>query len=160
MAARIYLFVLIFSLDVLAYDETELQPFVTDYCTAYAEGTSSNPNQWKHCCVEHDLYFWAGGSMQDRKLADINLRDCVAETGAIVQSQLIYAAVTIGGQSPIRFKTKQWGHAWPGRVRYQSLTEKETAAAIHYIDEIHHSDISNRLKDTFKLNLHSRLDRP
>jgi hypothetical protein len=140
-----------------AQSDLSLKPFVTDYCTAYAEGTRAQPNLWKHCCEEHDLYFWAGGSLEDRKTTDLRLRACVEKTGAKTQAALIYAAVSIGGSSPIRFKTKQWGNSWIDRKRYLSLSETETATIIQYL-ETHNFELSVERKQSFKEQLHSRLD--
>jgi len=148
---------LLSSLQSWARSQTQLKPFVTDYCTAYVEGTREQPNLWKHCCEEHDLYFWAGGSLEDRKTSDLRLKSCVEKTGARTQAVLIYTAVSIGGSSPIRFKTKQWGHAWEGRQRYVSLTEDETSKIINHLD-IHNQEMSADLKQSLKEQLNSRLD--
>ena len=79
------------------------------------------------------------------------------KTGAKTQAALIYAAVSIGGSSPIRFKTKQWGNSWIDRKRYLSLSETETAAIIQYL-ETHNVELSVERKQSFKEQLHSRLD--
>lgn len=134
-----------------------LKPFLTDYCTAYTEGTREQPDLWKHCCVEHDLYFWAGGSQEDRKKTDFRLKSCVEATGAVTQANLIYLAVSLGGSSPIRFRTKQWGHAWEFRSRYLSLNENETALVLQYIETLS-GDVTPELKQSFKEQLNSRLD--
>lgn len=151
------LFTLLFSTQSFAISDNALKPFVTDYCTAYTEGTRAQPNLWKHCCEEHDLYFWAGGSIDDRKATDLRLKACVEKTGAKLQATLIYTAVTIGGKSPIRFKTKEWGHAWENRQRYISLNELETSKVIHHL-ETHNTDLSPSLTQSFKEQLNSRMD--
>jgi hypothetical protein len=158
MKTWILFFLLATTLSSFSNASETLKPFLTDYCTAYPEGTLKNPDQWKHCCVEHDLFFWAGGSVEDRKMTDLRLKKCVEDSGAPIQARLIYAAVSIGGQSPIRFKTKEWGHAWEGRVRYQSLSEKETGAAINYIELLESQDLPAALKQSFKETLNTRLD--
>lgn len=158
MKTWILFFLLATTLSSVSNASDTLKPFLTDYCTAYPEGTRERPDQWKHCCVEHDLFFWAGGSMEDRKRTDLRLKECVERAGAPVQARLIYAAVSIGGKSPVRFKTKEWGHAWPGRIRYQSLSEEETAAAINYIELLQSEDLPSELKQTFKETLNLRLD--
>lgn len=158
MKTRILLFIFAATFSSFSNARATLKPFITDYCTAYAEGTRESPDQWKHCCVEHDLYFWAGGSLVDRKQTDLRLKNCVEDAGAPVQARLIYAAVTIGGQSPIRFRTKEWGHAWAGRVRYQSLSEQETSMLINYIELLDSQDVPSALKQSFKEILNNRLD--
>jgi hypothetical protein len=107
--------------------------------------------------VEHDLYFWSGGSLDDKKATDLRLKECVKKTGANIQAVLIYTAVVIGGHSPVHIKAKQWGNTWENRPRYLSLTETETSEAIKYLDT-HHSDLPSQLKQDFKEQLNSRLD--
>lgn len=141
---------------VYAFAGQTLKPFLTDYCTAYTEGTREQPELWKHCCIEHDLFFWAGGSLEDRKAADLNLKTCVEKTGAVSQARLIYLAVSLGGNSPIRFKTKEWGHAWEKRERYLRLTEAETATVLQNIEVS--NQLNSELKQSFKEQLNSRLD--
>lgn len=141
----------------IAQDNGNLKPFLTDYCTGYAEGTREKPDLWKHCCVEHDLYFWAGGSRDDRKQTDLRLKHCVEATGEMEVARLIYAAVTIGGASPIRFKTKEWGHAFEKRERYLALTTQETALVIEHLEH-QSTELSTELKNSFYEQLNSRLD--
>jgi hypothetical protein len=131
--------------------------FTTDFCTAYPEGTLSRPYLWRHCCIEHDLFFWAGGSLDDRKKTDLELKACVEKTGESLQAKLIYIAVTVGGKSPLRFKSRQWGNAWTGRTRYESLSESETYALLETLEreDLH---VSTELKQSFRERLLSRLD--
>lgn len=145
------------SLNCLANPVTPVKPFVTDYCTLYVEGTRAQPNLWRHCCVEHDLYFWAGGSLEDKKATDLRLKSCVEKTGATTQAALIYAGVVIGGRSPIRIKSKQWGNTWGDRPRYLTLTEIETGSVVHYLEN-NNFELSADLKQSFKEQLNSRLD--
>ena len=153
----IFIFILFSSLTSLTQAAPTLKPFVTDYCTLFVEGTRQQPNLWRHCCEEHDLYFWAGGSIEDKKASDQRLKACVKSAGASTQAVLIYTAVVIGGHSPIHIKAKQWGNTWENRPRYLTLTESETAQAIQYL-ETHNSDLSPKLKQSFKEQLNSRLD--
>jgi hypothetical protein len=155
---KLILLLSLFTLNTWAQTEANLKPFVTDYCTLYVEGTRAQPNLWRHCCLEHDLYFWSGGSLEDKKRSDLGLKECVAKTGATTQAVLIYAAVVIGGHSPVHIKAKEWGNAWGGgRTRYLSLTESETAQAIDHI-ETNYPDLSPELKQSYTEQLNSRLD--
>lgn len=152
------IFILLFiSFPCLAVVEADPKPFVTDYCTLYVEGTRAQPNLWRHCCLEHDLYCWAGGSLDDKNVSDLKLKACVQMTGARTQAILIYAAVVIGGHSPIHIKSKQWGNTWENRPRYLSLTESETSKVIYHL-ESNYPDLSSELKQSFKEQLNSRLD--
>lgn len=151
------LLVSLISFKTYANSTQPLKPFLTDYCTAYPEGTRDQPDLWKHCCIEHDLYFWAGGSRDDRKETDLRLKTCVEATGEVEIARLIYAAVTIGGASPIRFKTKEWGHAFEGRERYLSLSVDETTMVMNQLDQ-QETELTSEMKNNFYEQLNSRLD--
>jgi hypothetical protein len=101
------------------------RPFVTDGCTDFVNGTSEKPELWLHCCVAHDLYFWAGGTRAARDQADLDLRDCVRATGAKTAAELMYLGVRLGSHSPSKHKGMQWGNAWPDRPAYRRLTPEE-----------------------------------
>src|SRR5665647_529188 len=103
----------------------EIKPFTTDYCTGYFEGTRSHPGLWKDCCLEHDLYFWAGGSSQERNQADKRLRACVADKGTPIHARLIYWGVKLGSKSPIKIKGKHWGNGLSDSPTYLSLTPEQ-----------------------------------
>src|SRR5687767_10446939 len=40
----------------------EVAAFPTDGCSAFPDGTLSDATLWQHCCVEHDLAYYAGGN--------------------------------------------------------------------------------------------------
>jgi hypothetical protein len=152
------LFLTLFSLPSWSNSQSGLVPFETDFCTSYPEGTLRHPDQWKHCCIEHDLYFWAGGSSQDREKTDLRLRSCIESTGAKFQAKLMYYAVKIGGMSPVRFKSKQLGNAWgSSRSRYEKLNEQETFLILHDL-EWENDSIPLPMKQSFKLQLLGRLE--
>lgn len=89
----------------------ELQrAFVTDYCTAWLEGVGQY--DWSHCCVEHDLYLWAGGKKEHAKLAHKRLRGCVAEASTQFYGDIMYFGIVLGSFSPIKLPDKKWGNAW------------------------------------------------
>lgn len=109
-----------------ALDSPLLRPFETDYCTGFPEGTRSNPDLWKHCCIEHDLHFWAGGSIQARRRADRRIKECITEAGAPGIGKLMYLGIRLGALSPFKIKKKKWGNAWvDGRGDRHSLTEAD-----------------------------------
>ncbi len=101
------------------------RPFTTDFCTGYFDGTLDRPGLWEDCCVTHDLYLWAGGTQQDRTLADLDLKLCVKEKGAPTHSVLMWLGVRIGNLSPIKLDGKHWGNAWGDEVRKTKLSERE-----------------------------------
>jgi hypothetical protein len=147
---------LFITLEVSA-SESQLTSFETDYCTNYKEGTRKFPDLWKHCCLIHDMYFWAGGSKQDRFDSDLELRSCIEETGAYGQARVMYYAVRAGSYSPIKFPKKKWNHGWKDRATFQKLTtadidmlEQEINSAYEYI--------SPSIKLHFINQLRSRLE--
>lgn len=154
---KLFFFLALISFNAWSQTGPALKPFVTDYCTMYVEGTRAQPNLWRHCCVEHDLYFWAGGSLDEKKATDLRLKSCVEKTGAATQAVLIYTAVVIGGHSPVHIKGKQWGNTWENRPRYLTLTESESAQAIYYLGN-HNFELPPELKQSFIEQLNSRLD--
>ena len=102
--------------------EENLHPFETDYCTNYPEGTRNQPELWKHCCLLHDMKFWAGGNKQNRYDSDVELKTCIEETGAVHIAKLMYLAVRSGSYSPVKYPDKKWNNGWRERPDYQSLT--------------------------------------
>lgn len=153
----ILIFVIIFISFYSLANESKLSSFETDFCTNYREGTSANPSLWKHCCLIHDMYFWAGGNKQDRYDADLELKSCIASTGARRTAQLMYLAVRAGSYSPVKYPKRKWNNGWGDRGNYQSLTQDD-------IEKIEtelfdgYDYISNEIKIYFINALRSRLE--
>jgi hypothetical protein len=153
-------FFLLISVVLLAapvFAQESLSPFDTDYCTNYPEGTRSRPELWKHCCLYHDLAFWAGGNKQNRYDADRELKSCIQEAGAPVIAQMMYLGVRAGSYSPLKYPEKKWNNGWRERVTYRSLTVED-------IDRIEaelmssYDFISPELKNDFIHKLRLRLE--
>ena len=107
----------------------DLDPFTTDGCSAFPDGTTEQQQLWHNCCVVHDLAYWQGGSRLDRKEADQALEDCVANVGEPMIANLMLAGVTVGGTPylPTRFR---WGYGWPYLRGYKVLSVEE-------VEEVH-----------------------
>lgn len=152
---KIFALTLFLSFSFSAIAQETLTEFRTDYCTNYKEGTRQEPELWKHCCLLHDLFFWAGGTKSDRYSADLDLRTCVEETGAYQQAKLIYYAVRLGSYSPVKFPDKKWNNGWKKRSDFQALTPED-------IDQVEseilsgYDFISFDIKDKFLFKLRSR----
>ena len=135
----------------------DVRPFKTDFCTNFAEGTRDEPALWKHCCLVHDMFFWAGGSKADRDIADLDLRSCITKTGATQIANLMYLGVRAGSLSPIKYPDKQWNNGWKERPTFQALTSKD-------IDKVEaeistgYDFISQNIKKYFIDQLRSRLE--
>ncbi|WP_370980861.1 FAD-binding oxidoreductase [Agaribacterium sp. ZY112] len=116
-----------------------LQPFSSDGCSAFPDGTFAQKQLWLRCCTEHDLAYWQGGSYAQRAQADAELRLCVAEVGEPEIAMLMLAGVRVGGSPyfPTQFR---WAYGWPYGRFYQALTDAEKEQV-------------NRLKPTLPLAL-------
>lgn len=102
----------------------QLQPFTTDGCSAFPNGTFLQNSLWLECCTAHDVAYWKGGSFSARKKADEALRECVAAVGEPFVAGLMLMGVRVGG-SPFLPTTFRWGYGWPYPRAYQSLTAEE-----------------------------------
>lgn len=155
---KVLLIVSILTLYLISFaNASSLSSFATDYCTNYPEGTRRDPEQWKDCCLMHDMYFWAGGSKQDRYNSDQELRRCVEETGAYNRARLIYYAVRAGSYSPVKYPDKKWNNGWRERPDFQSLTSEDMDVIENELSS-GYDFISFEIKEKFMMNLRSRLD--
>lgn len=102
----------------------QLKPFTSDGCSAFPDGTFEQNTLWLSCCVSHDLAYWQGGTFQQRKDADIALKECVAKVGEKQIANLMLAGVRVGG-SPFFPTTFRWGYGWPYPKLYGQLSKKE-----------------------------------
>lgn len=145
---------ILFVVSISAFAES-LTAFKTDYCTNYPEGTRESPELWKNCCLEHDMYFWAGGTRAERDEADLQLRSCVEKKAGTSQANIMYYAIRAGSLSPVKFPDKKWNNGWREREDYAQLSEED-------IDRIEaeilsgYSFIPVSLKDNFILQLRQR----
>jgi hypothetical protein len=146
---------LLLPLNSLFASDVKLKPFVTDFCTNYPEGTKEEPDLWKHCCLIHDLYFWAGGSKEDRTNADKELKECIEATGATQIARLVYLAVRAGSYSPIKYPDKKWSNGWTDRQDFGPLSFEELQFIENEIQS-GYEDISSAYKQHFLLQLRSR----
>ena len=79
--------------------------FKSDGCSCWPDG------DWVDCCVKHDLIYWMGGTREERKIADLELKKCISEKGYPVIARIMYIGVRIGGVwwLPTPFR---WGFGW------------------------------------------------
>ncbi len=86
--------------------EVPPNPFTTDGCSIWPDST------WVDCCVEHDFRYWCGGTWEERRRADRELRECV-EQHAPMWATPMYLGVRLGGApwNPVPWR---WGYGWGG----------------------------------------------
>ena len=102
----------------------DLQPFTSDGCSSFPDGTLAQKELWLSCCTEHDYAYWKGGTFQERLESDRALELCVAEVGEPAIALLMLAGVRVGGTPylPTKFR---WGYGWPYPRFYGELTRAE-----------------------------------
>ena len=118
----------------------ELSDFTSDGCSLFPDSSLINADDWCHCCLEHDVAYWKGGTEAERLAADEALRNCVlAQTGNAELAQAMYLGVRMGG-SPYFKNWYRWGYGWSYQRKYQALTEEEAALAEKKLAEYFASD--------------------
>ena len=102
----------------------DLQPFETDGCSSFPDGTVQESDLWLSCCIAHDYAYWKGGTYRDRIDADNALKQCVAGAGEPEIAMLMLVGVRVGG-TPFLPTGFRWGFGWPFMRGYKALTEEE-----------------------------------
>ena len=106
-----------------------LRDFTTDGCSFFPEGDAQAPGLWSNCCVSHDVAYWQGGTADERRSADSQLRDCVlARTGRPDLANRMYRGVRLSG-APLLPTTFRWGYGWGYGRGYEALTPEERRQA-------------------------------
>ncbi len=140
------LFPFLTSLTLQGSEETgTLKPFFTDGCTLFLDGTNKHPNLWVHCCKEHDMRYWFGGSEADRDKTDLRLKACVQDVAGETWAALIYAGVKTGHLSPIKNKT-HWSWGWKQERNNIKLNSSEIT---YIIDELHQLPYDPKIIENF-----------
>jgi hypothetical protein len=113
-----------------------LQPFSTDGCSKFPDGIPlSNPTLWRHCCIEHDVAYWQGGTADQREKADEALNQCVSVAAGRFLGISMYLGVRFGGQAG--FPTSwHWGYGWKLERGYSPLRPDEQKQVDHLIKGI------------------------
>lgn len=74
---------------------------------------------YEDCCFEHDVSYWQGGSLEDKRKADTDLANCIRAQGAF--------DLTAGGWQVVlqNFAMPNWGSGWEPRRPNKPLTANE-----------------------------------
>lgn len=102
----------------------DLDPFTTDACSAFPDGTIEQQSLWSECCIRHDIAYWQGGTYDERLKADQSLEQCVVKVGEPKIAKLMLAGVRVGG-SPYFPTSYRWGYGWPYPRGYKAITGEE-----------------------------------
>jgi len=103
----------------------ELNNFRTDGCSLFFDKSPFSGKDWLECCFKHDFAYWRGGTEEERKKADIELKECVYEkTQDANLAELMYYGVRVGGSA--YFPTwYRWGYGWTYSRGYKPLSSEE-----------------------------------
>ena len=112
---------------LFAQAESKLHPFTTDGCTMFPDG------KWLQCCIEHDKKYWVGGTLEDRKTADQELKKCVIEDSNKVTGLIVYLGVRFGGR-PVYSTHFRWGYGWKEKRDYSPLSNEEISITNKYLE--------------------------
>lgn len=105
-------------------ESEKLNPFTSDGCSAFPDGTLTQQTLWLNCCTAHDLAYWQGGSYEQRQIADNDLKLCVEKVGEPKIAMLMLAGVRAGG-TPLLPTSFRWGYGWSYPRFYGELSENE-----------------------------------
>ena len=114
---------------------TELNPFTSDGCSAFPDGTPDQQSLWLDCCIRHDISYWKGGSYDDRLNADLALEQCVNSLGEPRVAKIMLAGVRAGG-SPYFPTSFRWGYGWPFPRGYKALSSEEQEQVRNQIEKL------------------------
>lgn len=106
-----------------------LQAFSTDGCSMFPDRSYISKADWCTCCVKHDLAYWRGGTAEERRLADLALKDCVQKaTKNPFLANMMYEGVRVGG-GPYLFTSYRWAYGWKAGRGYSALSAEESTEA-------------------------------
>lgn len=93
----------------------------------HTDGCSWFPDcQWLHCCVAHDVRYFAGGTETERLRADEGLYNCVEKIKGEKFAGMMFQGVRKGGSPKINTPFR-WGYAWDYGRGYRALSLEERA---------------------------------
>jgi hypothetical protein len=103
----------------------QIQPFASDGCSASPNGVPYESNKkWLHCCVEHDVSYWKGGTSEEKLNADKTFESCVTKESNSIIGKIMYLGVR-GGGSQGGPTSWNWGYGWVVPRGYVALSETE-----------------------------------
>lgn len=119
-----WMLILLVFMSSCSYGDDRLQPFTSDGCSSFPDGTFKQKELWLSCCKKHDFDYWKGGTYEERVISDNNLKQCVSEVGEPEVALLMLAGVRVGG-TPYLPTSFRWGYGWSYPKGYSELTTNE-----------------------------------
>lgn len=106
------------------YSNNHLYSFTSDGCSKSPDGTLFTPDKWLSCCVVHDVWYWIGGTSQEREYADDELYQCIREIHNDDTATIYYWTVRMFG-GPYFDSSFRWGYGWDKMRPYRNLSPAE-----------------------------------
>jgi len=106
------------------YATQPLEPFTSDGCSSFPDGTPTNQTLFLDCCTLHDFAYWQGGTVGQRLQADKAFAQCISELGQQALSEFMLLGVRVGG-TPYLPTPFRWGYGWPYPKGYAPLAPEE-----------------------------------
>jgi hypothetical protein len=94
-------------------------PFVNDGCSAAPD------LDFRSCCEAHDRVYYQGGTREQRRQADRELRQCIRTKGHRILDDIYYLGVRIGGV-PWLPTSWRWGFGYPYNEGHRGYTTPGT----------------------------------
>lgn len=103
-----------------------LRPFSSDGCSSSPDGVplTENSSVWVDCCIRHDTAYWMGGSKEDKKKADEELKSCITGKGYPNIAKVYKSFVREFG-GPNSTQTYRWSYGWNYKRNFSVLSEEE-----------------------------------
>lgn len=129
----------------------QINPFTSDGCSGFVEGTATDASVWSYCCEIHDIAYWAGmGGEPAHATADQELRQCISDTGFPNVAAIVYRAVRLmkvpNTTMPLTFR---WGYGWPVVMGYRNLNQLQFFSIKDNLPTIIEGIISYRMTKNF-----------
>ena len=93
--------------------KTPINQFSQDGCSLFFD--SLPYHDFKAACLNHDIKYWSGGSVEARKEADLALKEEIINSGplGIILAPIMYTGVRLFGDSLItKVVDANWGYGW------------------------------------------------
>lgn len=114
-----------------------LNSFSTDGCSRAPDGyVIWNRDKVLKCCVLHDVWYWLGGTEDQRLQADTELYQCVLKvTGSDNLAALYYWGPRWFG-GPDSNQSFRWGYGWQKNRYYSAVSPQAESVRSEYLNWI------------------------
>lgn len=113
----------------------DLKDFTSDGCSLFPDGTIGDRGKWCECCLLHDIAYWRGGTEDERRRSDEDLRTCVLDrTEDKALAETMYLGVRAGGH-PVFPTWYRWAYGWTYGRGHKPLTDEEQAKTREKLDD-------------------------